>query len=41
MVGVWNIWYGGIYWNKEKDGWDFWRRIVEMFKKRKVDIVLM
>ncbi len=40
-VGVWNIWHGGIHWNKEKDGWDSRRRIVEMLKKRKVDIVLM
>lgn len=40
-VGVWNIWHGGIHWNKEKDGWDSRKRIVEMLKKRKVDIVLM
>ncbi len=40
-VGVWNIWHGGIHWNKDEDGWDSRQRIVEMLRKRKVDVVLM
>ncbi|NRB48881.1 MAG: endonuclease/exonuclease/phosphatase family protein [Saprospiraceae bacterium] len=40
-VGVWNIWHGGIHWTEEKDGWDSRRRIVEILKERKVDVVLM
>lgn len=40
-VGVWNIWHGGIHWNKEKDGWDSRLRIVEMIKEKNLDIILM
>ena len=40
-VGVWNIWHGGIHWSLEKDGWDSRKRIVEMFQKKNVDVILM
>ncbi len=40
-VGVWNIWHGGIHWSMEKDGWDSRMRIVEMIKKKDVDVILM
>lgn len=40
-VGVWNIWHGGIHWSSEKDGWDSRLRIVEILKKKKVDVILM
>ncbi len=41
IVGVWNIWHGGIHWTAEKDGWDSRLRIAEMIKKNKIDVVLM
>ena len=41
IVGVWNIWHGGIHWTREKDGWDSRQRIVEILEKNNVDIVLM
>ena len=40
-IGVWNIWHGGIHWSLEEDGWDSRLRLVEILKKKKVDIVLM
>lgn len=40
-VGVWNIWHGGIHWSKEEDGWDSRKRVAEMIRKKKIDVVLM
>ncbi|MBX2874635.1 MAG: endonuclease/exonuclease/phosphatase family protein [Saprospiraceae bacterium] len=40
-IGVWNIWHGGIHWTSDQDGWDSRLRIVEILRKKKVDVVLM
>ena len=40
-VGVWNIWHGGMHFTAEADGWDSRLRIVEMIKKKNVDVILM
>ncbi len=40
-VGVWNIWHGGIHWSLKEDGWDSRLRIVEMIKRKHIDVVLM
>ena len=41
VVAVWNIWHGGKHFTMDKNGWDSRIRIVELFKKYKVDIILM
>ena len=40
-VGVWNIWHGGKHFTIDSDGWDSRKRIAEIFKKNKVDVILM
>jgi exonuclease III len=40
-VAVWNIWHGGKHFTISENGWDSRKRIAEILKKYKADIILM